>query len=272
MPYLAPPAPRARALAGRVLAALLLIVGATACVDKAAEHRVRANAFLRGGDAAGALKEIDEGLAEKKGDVALLILRGKALFELDRFDDARAAYQAALDAAKGSDPRSLAEAHLGLGMIATRQKDWTAARAQFELLVKINDKDGASHLNVAKTCLELKDLECAVTHAEAAGRVRGDEEPVLYTLGTVYLAAGKLKEAELTFQHICEVVPGVASCPYGLALVAARSGDKKKALAELDNAVRRKLPNPDRVAADPGFAAIKDDPEFQKIVARAAQP
>jgi tetratricopeptide (TPR) repeat protein len=270
MSYLAPPAPRPRASA--VFAALFLVIGATACVDKAAEHRVRANAFLRGGDAAGALKEIDDGLGERKNDVPLLILRGKALFELDRFDESRGAYQAAVDAAKGQDPRSLAEAHLGLGMIATRQKDWAAARKQFEILVSINDKDGASHLNVAKTCLELKDLECAVSHAEAAGRVRGNEEPVLYTLGTVYLAAGKLKEAELTFQHICEVAPGVASCPYGLALVAAKSGDKKKAIEQLDDAVRRKLPNPDRIAADPGFAGIKDDPEFQKIVARAATP
>src|SRR6185312_1484949 len=86
-----------RALSGRFLAlpALLLFTGA--CVDQAAEHRVRANAFLRGGDATAALKECDEGLAQKKGDVALLMLRGKALFELDRLDDARGAYQGALD-------------------------------------------------------------------------------------------------------------------------------------------------------------------------------
>jgi len=50
-----------------------------------------------------------------------------------------------------------------------------------------------------------------------------DEEGVLYTLGTVYLAAGKLKEAEMTFQHICDVVPAASSCPYGVALVAAWS-------------------------------------------------
>jgi tetratricopeptide (TPR) repeat protein len=261
------PAPyRLRAL----LAGALLLLGA--CVGKVEEHRVRANAFLRGGDAASALKECDEGLAAKRGDLALLILRGKALFELDRLDDARGAYQAAVDGSGSGEARALAEAHLGLGMIASRQKDYPAARTQFEALVKINDKDSSSHLNLAKTCLELGDLPCAVSHAEAAAHGRGDEEPVLFSLGTIYLAAGKPQEAELTFRHICDAIPGAASCPYGLALVAARAGDRKKALEELADAVHRKLPNPDQIAKDPGFASLRDDPEFQKIVAAAAHP
>src|SRR5262249_11513493 len=155
--------------------------------------------------------------------------------ELDRLDEAKGAYQAAVDAASDRG-RPLAEAYLGLAMIASRQKDWAAARRHFEALVGINGKDASSHLNVAKTCLELKDIECALQHGEEAGRLRGNEEPVLYALGTIYLDAGKAKEAELTFQHICEVVPGAASCPYGLALVAARVGDRKKALEELDEA------------------------------------
>ena len=154
-------------------------------------------------------------------------------------------------------------------MIASRQKDWAAARTHFEALVRINDKDASSHLNVAKTCLELGDLACAVSHGEAAAHQRGDEEPVLYALGTIYLAAGKPHDAELTFRHICDAIPGAASCPYGLALVAARSGDRKKALDELSDAVHRKLPNPDQIARDPGFASLRDDPEFQKIVASA---
>jgi tetratricopeptide (TPR) repeat protein len=253
-----------------VASALFLLLGA--CVDHAGEHRVRANAFLRGGDAAAALKECDDGLAGSKGDLALLILRGNALFELDRLDDAGSAYQAALDAGRDQAPRVLIDAHRGLAMVASRQKDWATARREFEVLIRIYDKDASSHLNVARACLELKDFDCAVHHAEEAGRGHGDQEPVLYTLGTIYLAAGKPADAKLTFQHICEVIPGAASCPYGLALVAAREGDGKAAIAQLDDAVRRKLPNPDQIAADPGFASIKDDPEFQKIVARAAHP
>ena len=267
MPY-----PFISPLRARALAAALLLLGGAGCVDRAAEHRVRANAFLRGGDAAAALKECDDGLAGKPGNVPLLMLRGKALFELDRLDDARTAYQASIAAAVGEEPSALSEAHLGLAMIASRQKSWPEARKQFETLVSVNPKDGTSHLNVAKACLEMHDVPCAVQHAEEAAKLHGNEEPVLFSLGTIYLAADKPKDAELTFQHICEAVPGAASCPYGLALVAAKSGDRKKALSELDDAVKRKLPNPDQIAVDPGFQSLHDDPEFQRIAARARNP
>src|SRR5262249_12107397 len=163
--------------------------GLLGCMDKAAEHRTRANAFLRGGDAAAALKECDDGLAAKPDNLPLLILKGKALFELDRMDDAREVYTRALTVGKDEERRALSEPCFGLGMIGSRTKDWKAARENFEALVKVNEKDAPSHLNVARACLGLKDLACAVEHGEAAGRLRGDEEPVLYTLGTIYLAA-----------------------------------------------------------------------------------
>jgi tetratricopeptide (TPR) repeat protein len=239
------------------------------CIDPVSEHSVRANAFLRGGDAAAALKECEAGLARKGDNLPLLILRGKALFELDRMDEAQKAYEHVLQVGAKEEPRSLAEAHLGLAMVGTRQKNWALARKNFEVLVGINAKDATSHLNVARSCLELKDMECAVSHAEAAGRLRGNEEPVLYTEGTIYLAAGKLREAELTFQHICDVIPGAASCPYGLAQVAAKRNDKAKAIEHLREAVKRKVPNPDQIAADPNFAPLKDDPEFRAIVQSA---
>jgi tetratricopeptide (TPR) repeat protein len=255
-------------LRNAALAALLLLAG-VACVEPSSEHRVRANAQLRAGNADGALQECDLGLAKKKGDMALLILRGKALFELDRLDEARASYTEALAAERAKDATP-AEAHLGLGMIASRKREPAVARQHFEELVKLNDKDATSLLNVARTCLELKDMDCAVARGEEAGKLRGDDEGVLYTLGTIYLAAGKLSDAELTFNHICEVVPGAASCPYGKALVAAKSGDKTKALEHLREAISRKVPNPDQIAIDPFFASIKDDPEFQALVAKAA--
>lgn len=258
----------------RALVASLLVasagLGLVGCMDQAAEHRTRANAFLRGGDANAALKECDAGLASKKDNVPLLILRGKALFELDRFDDARADFEQAVGLSKNEEPRSLSEAFLGLAMISTRQKDWAGARLQFEKLVSVSPKDAVSHLNVARACMELKDLACAVSHGEEAGHLRGNEEPVLYTLGTIYLA-DKLTDAESTFQHICEVIPGAATCPYGLALVAAKKGDKPRALGQLREAVKRKLPSPEKIALEAGFAQFKDDPEFQAIVEQAKQ-
>jgi tetratricopeptide (TPR) repeat protein len=253
----------------RGMVAVAVACGALGCVDPTTEHRVRANAFLRGGDAAAALAECDRGLQRKPEDVPLLILRGKALFELDRIEDARAAYQLALDTGKDRDPRDLAEAQLGAAMAASRSKDWPGARKHFEALVAINDRDATSMLNVARACLEMGDQACAVDYGERAGRLRGSDEVVLYTLGTIYLTAGKAKEAELTFQHICEVAAAAATCPYGLALVAAKAGERERALQKLGEAIERKVPNPESIAREPGFAAIKDDPRFAALVAKA---
>jgi tetratricopeptide (TPR) repeat protein len=252
-------------------AAAIALLFAVGCVEPAAEHRVRANAFLRAGDADAAVKETETGLSKKPGDAALLILRGKALFELDRLDDARASYTDALATPKAEDS-SLADAHLGLAIIASRKKEWAVARTHFEELVKINDQDATSLLNVARTCLELGDLECAMAKGDAAVRLRGTDEGVLYTVGNIYLNAGKPEEATRAFQRICETIPGAASCPYGQALVAAHAGDKPKALEHLREAVKRKIPNPAQLGSDKGFASLKDDPEFQRLMAEASKP
>lgn len=261
---------RPRFLVASALFALATFASlATGCVDTSTEHRVRANAFLRGGDAEGAVKECDEGLGKRPDDAGLLILRGKALFELTRYDDARASYEKAIAVGKENEDSTLAEAHLGLAMIGTRQGDWAGARGHFEKLVVINDKDTTSRMNLAKACLSLGDLKCAVEQAEVAGQQRGNDETVLFTLGTVYLRAGNTKDAEATFAHICDVVPNAATCPYGLALVAAKLGDKPKAIAELGRAVDRKLPNPGELASDPGFASLTGEPDFVALVERA---
>jgi tetratricopeptide (TPR) repeat protein len=260
---------RARPFA-QLCAAILIAASAAGCVDKGTEHRVRANAFLRGGDAASALKECDLGLARKSGDLPLTILRAKALFELDRLEEAKASYEQALDLGKNQPPSSLAEANLGLAMVASRRGAWAEARKQFEALVAINEKDATSHLNVARVCLEQKDLPCAVLHGERAELLRSGEENVLFTVGTIYLKADRPKDAERVFLRICELSPAAATCPYGAALVAAKQGDKPRALAELQKAVDRKLPNPSQLAKEPGFASLRDDAEFKAIADKAA--
>jgi len=67
------------------------------------------------------------------------------------------------------------------------------------------------------------------------------------------------------------VVPGAASCPYGVSLVAAKAGDKARAKEQLREAIKRKVPNPDKLAEQPEFASLKDDAEFQALVAKAKQ-
>jgi tetratricopeptide (TPR) repeat protein len=249
-----------------IVALALLLSG---CIDSPTEHRVRANAYLRGGDAEKALAEVAAGLAKDPRDVGLWILKGKALFELERMDDSRAAYQAAIDNVGDLKPAALSEAHLGLAMIAMRSKDYKQARTSFEALVGIDGTSAHARINLARICLQMDDLPCAIEHGEEAGRRQGDSEEVLFTLGRIYLVAKKHDDAEKTFQHICEVVPAAASCPYGVALVAAQRGDKARALDKLKEAIDKKMPNPEALADDPLLAPLADDEAFKALAAKA---
>jgi tetratricopeptide (TPR) repeat protein len=245
-----------------------MLHAASGCVDATTEHRVRANAYLRGGDAAQALAECDRGLERAPNDSALLILRGKALFELERYGEARTAYLAALAAAGPAEERGLGEAQLGLAMVALRQEDWNEARVRFAILVELHPADADARLNLARVCLQQQDMACALEHGSEAGHLRGNDEAVLFTLGRIYLSAKKLDEAEKTFAHICEVVAEASSCPYGLALVAAQRGDNARALSKLREAIERKLPHPDKLKDDPFLAPLRDEAAFKELATK----
>ena len=198
----------------------------------------------------------------------LLIMRGKALFELERLEEAKTAFDQAVTAGKSLEARSLTEAHLGLAIIATRTKDYPSAKTQFTKLIALNPRDVHARINLARVCLQAGDMKCAIEHGEQAGRMKGNAEDVLFTLGRIYTVAKKYDDAEKTFQHICDIIPKASSCPYGVALVAAQKGDKAKALAKLKEAVALKLPHPEKLAEDPLLAPLKDDEDFKKLASK----
>ncbi len=252
------------------LVCLLLLATSLACVERSTEHRIRANALFKSGAYREAMAECEQGLAAKPDDASLWVLEGKTAFELGELAAARTAYTHAISFGQGRRGVFLGDAYLGLAVIATREQKWEEAREQFLHLLELNPADGMSHANLARVDLELGKIDDAVAHAEEAARHRGSDEQVLFTLGKVYLAAAKSDEAEKTFDHICEVIPASASCPYGLALVALQKNDPRRAVAKLREAVERKIPHPDKLAEDPALARLKDDHEFLALAAAAS--
>jgi tetratricopeptide (TPR) repeat protein len=253
------------------MAVALVLAGAfSGCVERSMEHRIRANALFKSGDYREALVECDRGLEAKPEDVGLWVIKGKTAFELGDFPTARASYEQAVSRGEGKRGVFLADAYLGLAIIATREHKWEDARREFTHLLELNPTDGTSHANLARVDLELGKVSEAVEHAEEAARNRGADEQVLFTLGKVYLAASRPDDAQKTFEHICDVVPSSASCPYGLALVALDKNDTRLALVKLKEAVDRKIPHPEQLADDPALARLKQSPEFVSIAAAAS--
>ena len=240
------------------------------CVERSTEHRIRANALFKMGEYRQALAECDRGLEVRGEDASLWVLKGKTAFELGDLGQARAAYTRAIEFGRERRGVFLGDAYLGLAITATRERKWAEARDQFLHLLELNPSDGTSHANLARVDLELGKTDEAVQHAEEAARTRGNDEQVLFTLGKVYLAAGRASDAEKTFQHIGEMVPNSASCPYGLALVALDKGDTRLALGKLREAIALKIPHPDKLAEDPALARLARDPDFTALVAAAS--
>jgi Flp pilus assembly protein TadD len=258
---------RARTWIVAVVSATLVL----ACVDGATEHRVRANAFFRGGQYVEALKECDLGLAAKPDDVGTRVLRAKSLFELDRFAEAKADYARAVELGEGKRGTYVGDAYLGLAILASRAKDWPEAEQEFDKLLVLDPNDVGTHTNLARVCLERGDLAKAEEHANAAVALRDQDEAALFMLGKVMLAEGKLDEATAAFARIAAGNPKASSAPYGMAMVLARRGDKEGALAKLHEATDLKVPNPQEIADDPAFASLKDDPAFSRIVTIAVK-
>ncbi|HKQ71998.1 MAG TPA: tetratricopeptide repeat protein, partial [Polyangiaceae bacterium] len=238
----------------RLLILAAMVLGSVCgCVERSTEHRIRANALFKSGEYQQALAECERGLEAKPDDPSLWVLKGKTAFELEQFGGARSAYERAIVVGSGRSKVFLGDAYLGLAVIATREQNWTEARTQFLRLLELNPADGTSHINLAKVALELGRKDEAVEHAEEAARHRGTDEQVLFTLGKVYLAADRPLDAEKTFEHICEVVRSSASCPYGLALVAAQKDDDARALSKLREAIGLKIPHPEKLGDDPAL-------------------
>ena len=238
-----------------------LAASAAGCMDGVTEHRVRGNAHFREKDFVGAIAEYDEGLKTRPNDAATLILKGNALYELGRLDDAYDAFAKAYAA----DPKA-ADAIRGMAMIATTRSDLPDAATQFERMLGLpeHEHDSATRINLAKVDLALGKLDVAEQQAVEAAHENGNDEAVLFTLGRVYVAEGKIDEANSTFSHLIEVAPGKPSGPYGLALVSAKQGDKAGVIAHVGEAMSKGMKDEDAqlIAKDKAFVAYKDDPAF----------
>jgi Ca-activated chloride channel homolog len=109
-----------RALTYHAMCALVLVFGLFACAlaDKVHSQNKRANKLYEQQEYEKALELYNEALLEAPNERALQANRGSALHRLERFDDAKEAYEAALE----SDDKDLvADVHYNLGNTLFRE-------------------------------------------------------------------------------------------------------------------------------------------------------
>jgi len=85
--------------------------------------------------------------------------------------------------------------------------------------------------------------------------------------GQAELENKRFSKAEYYFQLMSSISPNEAWPILLLAETSAARGDKKRALKDLHEAVKRGLKNPDAIDKDTNLGTLHSEPEFQQIVA-----
>ena len=91
------------------VAVLVVLVGISGCSPPGARHKAAGNVLFKKGDIDGALAEYQGAVKADPKDANALTLLGNALFEKERYAEARAAWEQAL----AFDPRARAALQVG---------------------------------------------------------------------------------------------------------------------------------------------------------------
>jgi len=114
-------------------------------------------------------------------------------------------------------------------------------------------------------CLVVASLPAAAHGGQAKGRGERDYRGVL-TSGLNHMVAGKYAEAAAAFEAVLERSPKDAEALFGLAAASAHTGDMKKAMATVTQALDAGLPLERFVAGPRAWTKpLVESPEFQEV-------
>jgi Flp pilus assembly protein TadD len=154
-------------------------------------------------------------------DPALFFGLGIALWELGRYEEAERAQRAAL----ALQPDS-AEAHYELGNALNLQRRYEEAQTAFERAVALRPKLAEAHTNLARVLLELRRPEEAAARCRRALALTPAHWPSHAVLGNALRELGRAREAETAFRRAIALAPAaeVAMPKYNLGtLLLART-------------------------------------------------
>lgn len=209
-------------------------------------------------DRAGAEKELNQALELNPGDMRALDYHSYYLLEIGRTDEAIAEKKRVLE----HDPlRIITNAELGLYLFLARRTD--EAIAQLQKTLELDPNYAAAHARLGWALAEKQQYSQAVTEMQKA--ISLDNKPVwLADLGEVYARWGKRQEALSAIRQLQQMSRQRHVSPSSIALIYARLGEERPAMAWLEKA----KPDDDPKITDPGFESLRSEPRFNVLEAR----
>lgn len=179
------------------------------------------------GDHEGSLEFADKALALDPANARALWLRGSALFNLGREQDAIVALQAAADA-----DSEHAEYLRTLGHLADRMDNLPLAARCYRRAVWLDDSDGETWFQLAATELRLGRFGAADTALMYATDINPIRPGILFMRGFISQSLGRNDEAIDAYREHLTVHPDDLAGRRQLLLVLARSERWQEALVE----------------------------------------
>lgn len=121
-----------------------------------------------------------------------------------------------------------------------------------------------------RTRLDRMGLEFLADVLGMETRARPANAAALVTLGMVLTQLGRYAEGLAVDSRLVELAPEDSTARYNLACSLALLGRREEALVQLELAVRCGYDDAAHLAADPDFASLRDDPQFQALLAALA--
>ncbi len=246
-------------ISGRKLAGCLVLV--LGCTDAATRKIDEGNRLAKAGQLDEAAARF-EAAAKLGQPVRAEVLLGNVRWAQGRRAEAKAAYVEALDAGPNEPDALVAFAKSQL-----LEGDPRGASASASQALEQHPGRADAHLvRAAARLAQQQELEAALEDAEAAlsGPRPANDTDALYVKGCVLIALKRYADAQSAFSTLEQRHPRSPLSAYGQARLAAAQNHKTDLKAYLSDA-RNELGDgfdPARVALDPAFDFVRDDPDL----------
>lgn len=200
--------------------------------------------LLRSGNAEGALKLIDDALAQSPADVRLWTMRGVACAEMQRMDESLAAYRKAIALKPDYLPalQGAAQIEYGTGR--------AEARGTLERILAIDAQNAVAHAMLGALAYDRRECKTALAHFERADALIRGSPQALWQSGHCLFLEDRPAEAAARFEQLLQTNGDGTrdAVVYNLALSWHAAGQHRKAIATLAPLASRNPPERDVIA------------------------
>jgi tetratricopeptide (TPR) repeat protein len=183
---------------------------------------------------------------------------------MGRFDEAIAEAKRSLELDQLSAPASTT---LGIRYYYAGRID--EAAAQFRKTFEISPEFGIAHWGLAQCARVKGDTATELSELQRAVDLSGNSAYMRAHLAYGFATAGNRERAEAIQRELDAESHGRYQSPYHRALVAVGLGDRDATMRALDQVIADHSGWAVFLPVEPEFAALRQTPEFQRLMARA---